>query len=146
VLRSIGLAAFTLAALAASGLAEAGSGSGTFGVNIVLTQPGYVGATGTASGGTAGNASGLCVSDSLSQSTGAVVRVVCSNGQFVSISPRSGQRFLGTHGGAYGYYFGPAYGAIHRTAHGEAGGGTVTSFRVYSIDEADGLLDLLVSF
>jgi hypothetical protein len=72
--------------------------------------------------------------------------VVCANGQFVSISPRPGQRFFGTHGGAYNYYFGSSYGAIHRAAHGEGGSGTVTSFRVYSVDEADGVLDLLVSF
>jgi hypothetical protein len=76
------------------------------------------------------------------------VRVVCASGQFVSIGPRAGRRFLGTHGGAYGYYFGPAFGAIHRTGYRESAGGagTITSFRVYSIEQADGPLDMLVSF
>jgi hypothetical protein len=134
-----------LAALAASPWAAAQSTSGSFRVNILLTQPGFVGPGVTGTGAPAGNGSGICLSDSLSQQTGALVRVVCANGQFVNISPRPGQRFFGTHGGAYNYYFGPSYGAIHRTAHGE-GGGTVTSFRVYSVDEADGVLDLLVSF
>jgi hypothetical protein len=126
--------------------AAAGSLGANFGVAVTLNNP-----SGTASLPSAaalpavGNSSGICFSDSLSQQTGALVRVVCANGQFVSISPRPGQRFFGTHGGAYGYYFGPSYGAIHRTAHGD-GGGTVTSFRVYSVDEADGVLDLLVSF
>ena len=147
-MRPIVIAVSVLAALAASTPAAAGSASRSFGVNIVLTQPGFggPGATATSVPNDNTNTSGICISDSLSQQTGALVRVVCANGQFVSIGPRPGQRFFGTHGGAYGYYFGPSYGAIHRTAHGEGGGGTVTSFRVYSVDEADGVLDLLVSF
>jgi hypothetical protein len=144
--RPIVIAVSVLVALAASTFAAAGSASRTFGVNILLTQPGFGGPGVTATSIPAGNTSGTCISDSLSQQTGALVRVVCANGQFVSISPRPGQRFFGTHGGAYNYYFGPSYGAIHRAAHGEGGSGTVTSFRVYSVDEADGVLDLLVSF
>lgn len=144
-MRPIAIAVSVLVALAASTPAPAGTASRTFGVNILLTQPGFGGPGVTATSVPDGNASGTCISDSLSQQTGALVRVVCANGHFVSISPRPGQRFFGTHGGAYNYYFGPSYGAIHRTAHGE-GGGTVTSFRVYSVDEADGVLDLLVSF
>ncbi len=149
MLRSIGIAALTLAALAASGLAAGGTASASFGVNILLIPPGggvAVTGTGNPAANSIGSASGTCLSASLSESSGALVRVVCVSGHFVSISPSRGQRFFGTHGGAYGYYFGPAYGALHRTAYGEAGGGTVTSFRVYSIDEAEGLLDLLVSF
>jgi hypothetical protein len=149
VLRSIGIAALTLAALAASGLAAGGTASASFGVNILLIPPGggvAVTSTGSPAANPIGSPSGSCISASLSERNGALVRVVCASGQFVSISPSPGQRFFGTHGGAYGYYFGPAYGAIHRTAYGGAGGGTITSFRVYSIEGADGPLDLLVSF
>jgi hypothetical protein len=135
-----------LALVLGAGTPAAGGTLGAnFGVAITLSNPSAV-AIPTASATATGNASGICISQSLSEATGAVVRVVCRNGHFVSISPRPGQRFLGTHGGAYNYYFGPGYGAIHRTALREGGTGTVTSFRVYSIEEADGLLDLLVSF
>ena len=129
------------------GGASAGAGTlgANFGVAISLSTPSAVPIP-TGSTTAVGNPSGICTSQSLSDQVGAVVRVVCQTGQFVSISPRPGQRFLGTHGGAYNYYFGPSYGAIHRTAHGEGGSGTVTSFRVYRVDEAGGVLDLLVSF
>jgi hypothetical protein len=134
-----------LALFGAGAPAGAATSGANFGVMVTLSNPG---ATVTSTGPTASaqSPSGICSSQSLSERTGAVVRVVCGTGQFVSIGPREGRRFLGTHGGAYGYYFGPAYGAIHRTAYGGAGGGTITSFRVYSIEGADGPLDLLVSF
>ena len=133
-----------LALLLGAGAPAAGTLGANFDVAITLSNPSAVPVP---TGPTAvGNSSGICTSQSLSDQVGALVRVVCQTGQFVSISPRPGQRFLGTHGGAYNYYFGPTYGAIHRTAHGEGGSGTVTSFRVYRVDEADGVLDLLVSF
>ena len=136
-----------LALIWASTPAAAGTLGANFGVAVTLNNPsGTASLPGAAALPAGGNSSGICISDSLSQQTGALVRVVCANGQFVSISPRPGQRFFGTHGGAYNYYFGSSYGAIHRAAHGEGGSGTVTSFRVYSVDEADGVLDLLVSF
>lgn len=146
---SITVTMAVLALIWASTPVVAGTAGANFGVAITLSNPSAVPlptGSATATGSPAGSPSGICISQSLSQTTGAVVQVVCRTGQFVSIAPRPGQRVFGTHGGAYGYYFGPSYGAIHRTAHGEGGGGTVTSFRVYSVDEADGVLDLLVSF
>jgi len=127
-----------LAALAGSHPCAAGTASGSFGVSITLSQPG---------GSPATSPSGICVSESLSDQTGAVVRVVCQTGQFVSIGPRPGGRFIGTHGGAYSYFFGPL-GPDNRAGFGEVtnGAGTITSFRVYSVDGTDGPLDLLVSF
>jgi hypothetical protein len=137
-----------LALFGAGAPAGAATSGANFGVMVTLSNPNpsATAATSTGPTPTAQSPSGICSSQSLSERTGAVVRVVCGTGQFVSISPSPGQRFFGTHGGAYGYYFGPAYGAIHRTAYGGAGGGTITSFRVYSIEGADGPLDLLVSF
>ena len=142
------LAASVAAFALVMGGAPAGAGTlgANFGVTISLNNPNGTPLPSAAAFPAGGNSSGTCISGSLSQQTGALVRVVCANGQFVSISPRPGQRFLGTHGGAYNYYFGPSYGAIHRTAYGEGGSGTVTSFRVYSVNEAEGVLDLLVSF
>jgi len=130
-----------LAALAAGFPSAAGTASGSVGVNITLSQPGAAG-TGAPAG------SGICISQSLSEQTGAVVRVICETGQFVSIGPRPGGRFIDTHGGAYTYSFGPLLGAASRESFGEFanGTGTITSFRVYSVDGADGPLDMLVSF
>jgi hypothetical protein len=92
--------------------------------------------------------SGVCTSDTLSESAGAVVRVVCATGQFVSIGPRPGGRFLGTHGGAYTYSFGPSFGAMQRSSTGElaTGTGTITSFRIYNVTEIEVPLEMLVSF
>jgi hypothetical protein len=116
-----------LAALAAGSPCAAGTASGSFAVNITLTQPGATPGAG---------ASGICTSQSLSDQTGAVVQVVCRTGEFVSIGPRPGGRFIGTHGGAYTYSFGPSLG----------GSGTITSFRVYSLEGTEGPIDMLVSF
>ena len=92
--------------------------------------------------------SGVCTSDTLSERTGAEVRVVCATGQFVSIGPRPGGRFISTHGGAYTYSFGPSFGAIQRSTSGEfaTGTGTITSFRVYNVTEIEVPLEMLVSF
>ena len=102
-------------------------------VNITLTNP-------------AGETT-LCTSQSLSDGTGAVVKVLCSNGQFVSISPRPGAPFAGVHGGAFTYYFSPASSLRSEplSATGPYQGvGTVTEYRVYSGD--DRFIDVLVSF
>jgi hypothetical protein len=92
--------------------------------------------------------SGVCTSDTLSERTGAIVRVVCATGQFVSIGPRPGGRFIGTHGGAYTYYFGPAFGALYRADSGEftTGTGTIASFRIFNVTEIEGPVEMLVSF
>ena len=130
-----------LAAALAAAPAFAGNGAGQFAVNISLST--------TANGGpdTAPPASGICISQTLSEQTGAIVRVVCQSGQFVSISPRPDARFIDTHGGAYGYYFGPL--SSSPISMGSAdfanGMGTVASMRVYA-GEGTGVLDMLVSF
>jgi len=131
-------AACALAALAAGFPCAAGTASGSFGVNITLAQP----------ASPAAGEAGICTSESLSEQTGAVVRVVCQTGQFVSIGPRPGGRFIDTHGGAYAYYFGPLPDAANQGGFGESpyGAGTITSFRVYSVNGTDGPLDMLVSF
>jgi hypothetical protein len=135
------LAAALLGIAAASGSlpAAVGSAGAVVPVAITLTLPGYVGPPPTVS------PSGTCVSESLSEETGAVVRVTCPGGVFVSIGPRPGGRFVGTHGGAYSYWFG----AMNRAGYGEfaQGSGTIASFRVYSVaGESDGPIDMLVSF
>lgn len=136
-MRRIGVAVLALAALAASALAAAGTASGSFGVRIALNL---------SAAASEAPATGTCISESLGAATGAVVRVACASGQFVSISPRYGRRFLGTHGGAYGYYFRPAQGVIFEPLASAGGSGSITSFRVYGIEEADGPLHMLVSF
>jgi hypothetical protein len=148
VWRTTTIAVCLLAALVAASLpAVGGSGSSTVPVNITLgtgLTPPMPGPPITPP------ASGVCTSASLSESTGAVVRVVCSNGQFVSISPQPGAAFIGTHGGAYQFYW-PA--GIESFESALAAGssvisrsGRVTSFRVYSIEHIGDRLDVLVSF
>jgi hypothetical protein len=89
----------------------------------------------------------LCVSQSLSQSTGALVQVTCSTGQFVSIGPRPGAPFAGVHGGAFTYYLAPAPNFQLDTSRSVMqGAGTVTEYRVYSRDQYDRFIDILVSF
>ena len=124
-----------LAALSSNLECAAGTGAGTFSVNITLNSSGNV------------QSSGICTSQTLSDRTGALVQVVCSTGQFVSISPRPGAAFAGTHGGAFTYYFSSATGA-HLTDSGDRfpGTGTITQYRVYSLDQYDGRVDMLVSF
>jgi len=139
VLRAIAGTAI-LAACAAAPCA-AGTGSSQFAVNISLST------TADGGSGTAPPASGICISQSASEQTGAIVRVVCQTGQFVSISPQPGGRFVDTHGGAYAYYFGPlSSGPIEVGEWGTGDSlGTVASLRVYA-GEGAGVLNMLVSF
>ena len=121
-----------LAALSISFECAAGVGSGTFRVNISVNDPGK---------------SALCVSQSLSQATGALVQVICSTGQFVSIGPRPGAPFAGVHGGAFTYYLNPASNfQLEGSRSVMQGTGTVTEYRVYSRDGIDRFIDVLVSF
>ena len=126
------------ALLVATGGCLAGSASGGFSVEITLN-----GANGAVL------PPGICISQTLSEKTNATVQVVCNSGQFVSIDPRPGSRFLGTHGGAYRYKLdaGRFFGQI---PSGEAfafvGNGTITALRIYNTDGNDGPLELLVSF
>ena len=122
-----------LAALLVSIECVAGAGAGTFRVNITLNNP-------------AGQ-SALCTSQSLSESTGAVVQVLCSTGQFVSISPRPGAPFAGVHGGAFTYYFSPSGNfRLEESRNLYQGAGTVTEYHVYGRDQYDQFIDVLVTF
>jgi hypothetical protein len=91
----------------------------------------------------------VCTSSTLSQQTNALVKVTCQGGQFVSIEPRDGAQFVGTHGGAYRYTFGRAT-AIPEFLQSESdsriGQGTITAMRVLNLTERDKRLELLVSF
>jgi hypothetical protein len=140
--RPIAGALLGIAALAAGFPAAGGSSSTAVPVMINLVMPGFVPPAPLPA------PSGTCVSESLSEETGAVVRVTCPGGVFVSIAPRPGGRFVDTHGGAYSYYFGTAFGAVNRSGFGEfaQGSGTIASFRVYSVSDSDGPIDMLVSF
>lgn len=138
--------ALALGALAApSGAATV---AGTFDVGITLTVPG--GPPPTGGGGTPTTTSGgICVSQALSDSTGAIVRVVCSSGHFVSIEAPSGSPYLGVHGGAYRYYFANGVPAGLRFLGGEkpwVGPGTVTSIRIVYPEDLDGIIEMQVGF
>jgi hypothetical protein len=134
-----------LAALAADFSSAAGVNTRGVTVNVCLRSGADCAAPASAP---VAASSGVCTSDTLSESTGAVVRVVCATGQFVSIGPRPGGRFIGTQGGAYTYFFGPSFGAIQRSTSGElaTGTGTITSFRIYNVTEIEVPLEMLVSF
>jgi hypothetical protein len=141
-------AAIALAALAAP--CAAGSVSNAVDVNITLLTPGLPPpATGGGAGSGAPPASDLCVSQSLSSGTGAVVRVVCRSGRFVSIEPSSGTAYLGVHGGSFRYYFANAVPENLRYLGSDqpwVGPGTVTSFRINYPEGLDGLVEMQVGF
>ncbi|HET7362898.1 MAG TPA: hypothetical protein VFJ70_04910 [Burkholderiales bacterium] len=129
---------WVLAAAAASLPALGGSTSSSLSVNITLSGP--------ASGAVQPPASGVCTSAALSDATGAVVRVVCESGQFVSISPQPGGRFIDTHGGAYEFYRVTGASALGPSGDARTPSGTVASFRVYSLEHTGERLEVLVSF
>jgi hypothetical protein len=113
-----------------SGVCFAGSGSGVFTVNIELRR-----------------SDGLCVSQALSASTNALVRVVCRNGQFVDISPVPGRPFAGVHGGAYRFFFSGVDRLTGISGDMDFSGlGTITAMRIYHVGGDDGPLEMLVSF
>jgi hypothetical protein len=138
------LIALALGALAApSGAATVGA---AFDVGITLTAPGGPPPTGVTPPGAS---SDFCVSQSLSDATGAIVRVVCTSGQFVSIEPRPGSPFLGVHGGAFRFYFANGMPADLRFLGGTdpwIGPGTVTSIRVKYLEDLDGIVEMQVGF
>lgn len=134
-----------LALLAAAWLAvfcpaQAGQASGSFLVNIRLTA-----LTPTAQ-------AGVCISSVLSDETGAVVRVVCSTGQVVSIEAAPGTPVMaGVHGGAFRYVFGAgallaAGNALTESELGLLGLGTVTALRIADATNRRERLEFLVSF
>jgi hypothetical protein len=120
-------AALALSLGCAGAIAE--TASGTFAVHIRL------------------DSSGLCMSEALSQETNALVSVTCSRGQFVKIEPAPDKPFLGTHGGAFRFYFD----AQDRQAMAPqffpySGVGTITALRIYNADGQDGTLEMMVTF
>ena len=121
----------------------AGQAASEFGVRIALVRP----------GSTVNAEQGVCISQSLSEKTNAVVRVVCGSGQFVSITANPNARFLGTHGGAFRYMLSPAtvYSKPQSTDQGGLldfypGLGTVTAWRVYNADGSEEQLEVLLTF
>lgn len=126
-----------LLALSAS-TSSAGGKSGRFDVKITLQD-----------GAAAVGGNTICVSESLSAQTNAVVRVACQTGQFVDISPQPGRPFAGVHGGAFRFAFGPGHwveASLAGSADNLLGTGTVTAMRIYRVDEDNGPLEMLVSF
>lgn len=139
------LIALALGALAAPG--GAATVGGTFDVGITLTMPGGPPPSG---GGTpTAQSGGICVSQSLSDATGAIVRVVCTSGEFVSIEANPSGPFVGVHGGAFRHYFANGVPADLRFLGGTdpwIGPGTVTSIRVKYLEDLDGIVEMQVGF
>jgi hypothetical protein len=122
-------AAFALACSLGPGAALAGSAGASFAVHIRL------------------DSAGVCISEALSEETNALVNVTCNSGQFVSISPAANKPFVGTHGGAFRFYFD----AQDRLAMAPqvfpySGTGTITALRIYNADGQDGSLEMMVTF
>jgi len=141
--------ALALGALAAPG--GAATTNGSFNVNINLLVPGGAPTPPpSGGGGTPSGVTDLCVSQTLSDATGATVRVVCSTGQFVSIEADQSQPYrLGVHGGAYRFYFANGMPASLRFVGGATpwvGPGTVTSLRVNYLEDLDGIIEMQVGF
>lgn len=91
---------------------------------------------------------GICTSQSASNATQAMVRVVCSSGQFVSIESAPGRPFVGVHGGAYRFNFGPGLPAPALASNFNLGigAGTVTALRIVHTGSSRSPLEMLVSF
>lgn len=95
---------------------------------------------------------GVCISTVLGQQTGAVVRVVCSTGQVVSIEAAPGTTVMaGVHGGAFRYSFGAGALLVPGTSltDGELGFiglGTITAMRIADLTGRRERLEFLVSF
>lgn len=144
--------AVALAAFAAPG--SAGTAGGNFDVGITLAVPGAPPAPGPGPGPGSGPApspssGGVCVSQSLSDATGATVRVLCNPGQFVSIDAQPNSPYFGVHGGAFRFYFATGVPAHLRYLGGSdpwIGPGTVTSIRVNYLEGLDGVVEMQVGF
>ncbi|RYH15343.1 MAG: hypothetical protein EON54_28770 [Alcaligenaceae bacterium] len=98
-----------------------------------------------------------CVSETLGQQTNAVVQVVCgSGGNFVTIDPAPGKPFLGTHGGAFRYYFrlghrgvtdrGLPLVGLDGDVNPYIGYGTVTGLRVFNSQGVEDPFEFLISY
>jgi hypothetical protein len=140
-------AAIAFAAIAAP--CVAGSVGSAHNVRVTLVTPGLPPPPVVTPPGPASSTGDLCVSQALSSATGAMVRVVCRSGQFVSIEPGPGTAFLGVHGGTFRYYFANAVPEHLRYLGSDApwvGPGTVTSIRINYPEGLDGLVEMQVGF
>ncbi len=111
--------------------ALAGTTQAAFAVQIQLSNPAL---------------SGYCINQTLSQSTRAVVTVVCASNQFVSIEPQPGKSFLGTDGAAYRFMFEPTALISADDPLWYIGAGTITAMHVSHGDGPEHTMELLVSF
>ena len=154
LLKGWGLGFLLCTNLAAS---HATTSAGQFSINITLTATNI--GSGSSPGASAGintavqSPPGVCISQTLSEQTNAVVRVVCGTGQFVSITANPGKRFLGVNGGAYRFVLssgstgtGPQSGSLGLSNDFYPGIGTVTAWRVYNVDGSDSPLEVLLTF
>ncbi|MBX7229221.1 MAG: hypothetical protein K1X48_06420 [Burkholderiaceae bacterium] len=92
---------------------------------------------------------GLCTHQLDSQASNAIVKVVCSSGQFVSIQALPNRPFLGTQGGAHQFWFSPLSGVsagFVSEVETYIGNGTVSFFRVINLNYLDGPLEMWLSF
>jgi hypothetical protein len=139
------------------GASHAATSSGQFSVNITLTGTDTGAGAGASTGinTAAQSAPGVCISQTLSEQTNAVVRVVCGTGQFVSITANPNARFLGTNGGAPRFVLSQGSASSDSQIVGQArtndfypGTGTVTftSVRIYNVSGTDGPFEMMVTF
>lgn len=124
---------------------QAATSAGQFSVNIALT--------GAAANTAQQSPPGVCISQTLSERTNAMVRVVCGTRQFVSITANPNARFLGTHGGAFNYvvtagnrYSDPLQNSEVGASGFYPGTGTVTAWRIYNANGSEELLEVLLTF
>lgn len=133
-----------------TGISVAGTSAGLFSVSITLNNPGFmVPSMPGPSEGVPTLRSEVCISETLSQQTQALVRVACGTGQFVSIAPWPGKPFLGAHGGTFRYSMGAGKFSTAPLSSKDKpyiGIGTVTALSVYSANDADEPIEMLVSF
>ena len=94
-----------------------------------------------------------CTSETVSRPTTAVVQVVCSSSNFVSIAPLRGGSLSGFSGSAFRSALAPAQAssgfATIATPEGTSADGavgTVTSFHLVTNSTTDNLYELLISF
>ena len=150
-----GLKEWSLGLLLCSSLAssQAATSAGQFSVNITLngTHTGSVASAGVNTA--AQSAPGVCISQTLSEQTNALVRVVCGTGQFVSITANPNVRFLGTNGAAFRFVLSANDTNSDSQLLGQGrtndfypGVGTVTAWRIYNVNGSEGLLEVLLTF
>ncbi len=125
--------------------ANAGTINGSFAVQIQLRNP-LSSAAPVGVGGSGTNAYASCTSLTLSQATNAIVTVTCGDNQFVSIAPRAGAPFLGTHGGAYRFLFEPGAPVSSEDPLWHVGTGTVATLRIYQPEKMEYPVEIEVSF